>query len=174
MLKGDQSQGIFPGTSLDAVDGRVWKCPSCKGPHCNFARKSHLEQEMVSHAGASRLVIVILSSLSNQSELIIAQESHIMRLLRECMSLGSSLLSGHNHFVMGHFYRALKQVSKPAGTRRGARSHPFCEIVGVMLRELAAWVRNRSDSAANHISGSVIPPHTLLLCPCVLWHALVS
>lgn len=68
-----------------------------------------------------------------------------MSLLHECMLLGCTLLSGHNHLVMEHFLAALK------GTGDHQDSHSFQTTVEILLGELGSWVHSQVNTHVGNL-----------------------
>jgi rubredoxin len=97
VLEGDGEHGVQPGIPFVMIDGHQWSCPKCHAPKSKFISKRSSMQDMLMNAGAGHLVIHLMSALSLHTDLIIAKEPHIMRLLHECMLLGCTLLSSHHH-----------------------------------------------------------------------------
>jgi rubredoxin len=139
VIFGDTTQNVGPGTPFDIIDGRTWKCPVCNGPKSRFISKRASMQEVLSNAGTANLVVSLLGAMSRQTDLIIAREPHVMRLLHECMVLGCTLLSGHSHFVMENYMDALQSSESMEG-------HPFLKTITVLLGELSSWVHSQLDS----------------------------
>eukprot|EP01051_Picozoa_sp_SAG22_P004810 SAG22_NODE_268_length_13300_cov_161.222862_3_plen_2875_part_00 len=150
VLLGDPKNGVQPGTPLDIIDGRSWRCPSCHGPKSKFVSKRFSIQEAMATAGTAKFVMSLMTQISRQSELIIAREPHVMSLLHECMLLGCTLLSGHNHFVMDSFMEALK------GTEGQDGHHQFQTTVDILLGELSAWVHTEVDKAHERSREAII------------------
>lgn len=73
VLVGDPKNGVPPGTPYDIIDGRNWRCPNCRGPKSKFVSKRSSIQEVLCGAGAAKFVVTLMSTISRQSELIVAR-----------------------------------------------------------------------------------------------------